>query len=1491
MEALSIPTWFDVEGHVPHSPFQYGLHAPAAQASFESTSAPVVLNPRGGAIVSECDSPLDFSANASRGRVALVNTDRGHGCWTTRDERYFHGDYPVTLGVVRIGFESFDAFEIQPPQALASEFAASHQEMYVLLPGDASQHQLYRLEEELLIPRITVQAGDTEGFVPTGKKVQSLTAAEVWVVLPADRLPPAPTRRVMSGNELTECDVGSGGDLPEADTFGDIALVTMTGQSDTCWNWDDYTNRGYVLERGRVTGSDGLVYEAFRVSPPNQTAKSFVASRINLYIRQNVTQITTVWALQASGFHPVVTVDVQAGNFSQTSITVDDLGTRLDDLRGALVLILQPSSAHLTIWPREGAVEAGWLDGAIDGGFSFTGRRFAVPGQPFLPQRHWAHGLDSSKTVYGDYKHFTPVRHADGREGIVWQDMDSGTVKLTWLSVDLLTSQTVSLTVLSATGLLVGAVGDGRGTVVILLGDSSQPSDLTANTPGELVKFDAAGNELQRVALPELGLWSFFDSGASMAWLATSDTISLTLAMKWVDYGATNVIFNATTLQKLRTASAGSHSWANSLKLSEKDGSKDDYYLGMILGDAFPRGIMISEYRASSDDKRGRVIYYPKTVHRTTATNPKGQVLPVYQEISTATETYYQWSKNLRGNLGFVRIPRDLTSREVLSPGDVENGGFFDEDGQWQNLTNRGVSFLTSRTDMDESLSRVKTAELNGSILLFWEVWSGELYKRNEFMVVNAAGELEHAETALQFPFQLPFADDILVINGKAVAYTGDPGSWLVRYEFCYQNCDPPRSPNDASSATSTASTTPSTGSGSGTTSVDSSTTSVDGSTMSMNSPGSSTTSTDSDAREASAALSTCKNLVALQAALAPLSSYAPAALSEHLSIDFSLHHGQWQNFKAKDKTSWARASLEVALQGLFSRPSRGSGRLIVIHWSRRKDLQLTLLVITARHDLRASPELPMLLNMYHSLKPAAGDCPSWGKPFPSNLAGLDKISFANLYEVTYYDQYKVVEYTASGRPYDGQWHPEASVRGTRVPPMVLYQCGTTKPTTDMPGVPSNARFFEIPVKNVTVGWGGPLAFIELLGVSQSIDLVDISAISSPCMQLLEVCYPETHIPESLPDWSANPEWMTRASRTDVVFTDTFGSGRGGDAAKDVPFEISFDPGSLSRAEWIKFMAFFYNEEEQAEQVFEQIKADYNALKAIGDRLRTDASTEWKGEQPKVMFVSQSGSRNAITNAAYKTQFITDAGAQLVQLPAMAPAGCSFTDNTDGSKMMRCDIPAGDAAFTSFLAEADVIIDESSLWPDYDPAKYRGFGTIYNVTADQVPALARSPPNIFRVDGQVSDPFGEGSSVGSSWFDIQQSEPQQFLAGLMEAIWDTDFASTCGQKYLWRVSDLNAQNVVGHQDCPLHSAGQNDCQSLHDRLHTPPICSGTTTTVQSQEASAAHAVGGPLALAALLFAAACIDNHQGHCVRALRNQVVAGMATGPPDWFWALLRL
>ena len=277
-----------------------------------------------------------------------------------------------------------------------------------------------------------------------------------------------------------------------------------------------------------------------------------------------------------------------------------------------------------------------------------TGSRFQ--GSPSCP-KGIGPSPDTSKCVYGDYRRFFPVQHADGREGVVWEDMESKAVKLTWLSLDLLSSETVSLIVPSANVLLVGAVGDGLGAVVLLLGDSRQPSSATGNAPAELVKFDGAGNELQRVAFPvdELNLWAFFSSGASLVWLASSDTISITLTMQWIDFGdgvnhqgATNIILNATTLQKLRTVNAGSHTWASSLKVSEKN----DYYLGMILADAYPRAIMVSEYRASSEDKRGRIIYKPKIAHRTSSTNPAGKVLPVYQEISTASKTFYQWSKN-----------------------------------------------------------------------------------------------------------------------------------------------------------------------------------------------------------------------------------------------------------------------------------------------------------------------------------------------------------------------------------------------------------------------------------------------------------------------------------------------------------------------------------------------------------------------------------------------------------------------------------------------------------------------------------------------------------------------------------------------------------------------------------------------------------------------------------------------------------------------------
>merc|ERR1719379_3415032 len=131
------------------------------------------------------------------------------------------------------------------------------------------------------------------------------------------------------------------------------------------------------------------------------------------------------------------------------------------------------------------------------------------------------------------------------------------------------------------------------------------------------------------------------------------------------------------------------------------------------------------------------------------------------------------------------------------------------------------------------------------------------------------------------------------------------------------------------------------------------------------------------------------------------------------------------------------------------------------------------------------------------------------------------------------------------------------------------------------------------------------------------------------------------------------------------------------------------------------------------------------------------------------------------------------------------PDGCSMATNTDGSQTLTCK-PAGHKAYVKFLAEADVIFDESRIHggtDSYDISAH-DFAGSYSVTAQEVPALARSPVNIFRLDGSISD-SREGTR-GNNWFEASKAQPQQLLAGMMEALWGDNFESHCGNKYLRR---------------------------------------------------------------------------------------------------------
>eukprot|EP00401_Gymnodinium_catenatum_P074628 CAMPEP_0117503382 /NCGR_PEP_ID=MMETSP0784-20121206/24302_1 /TAXON_ID=39447 /ORGANISM="" /LENGTH=571 /DNA_ID=CAMNT_0005298699 /DNA_START=307 /DNA_END=2023 /DNA_ORIENTATION=+ len=474
--------------------------------------------------------------------------------------------------------------------------------------------------------------------------------------------------------------------------------------------------------------------------------------------------------------------------------------------------------------------------------------------------------------------------------------------------------------------------------------------------------------------------------------------------------------------------------------------------------------------------------------------------------------------------------------------------------------------------------------------------------------------------------------------------------------------------------------------------------------------------------------------------------------------------------------------------------------------------------------------------------------CPAGAKPFPPELAGKGRVDHANLFDIMYYGTYKVITFSSALATYKS-YHPTKA--GEPIPPIVLYQCGTTKPSFGDSGVmTSDVRFFEVPIPRATLASGGALPFFEMLGVTDFIHAIDMTYISAPCAQLMEVCEPEIHMKGGSNEFKAHHQYMS-SSNGSVVFTDSFGTGFS-NSTWDIEFMVSVDPGILNRAEWVNFVAAFFNEELRGAQIFSKIRSDYNAMKSHAIELAGDTTTEWGGRKPLVAWTDSQpetcadpatncnsvgwtnvggnwchcGVLYKISTAHYKRDMVEDAGGRLVSMPTEAamPGGCSMATNTDGSQTLTCD-PSGHAAFVNFLAEADVIFDESRIHggtDDYDTTAHDFEGS-YSVTAAEVPALARNPRNIFRLDGSTSD-LRDGTK-GNNWLEASKAQPQQLLAGMMEVLWGDSFHSPCGMKYLRRAIPGEGQEVLGHDDCPLHDVGGNhDCAAIHEHEHQIPQC-------------------------------------------------------------------
>ena len=292
--------------------------------------------------------------------------------------------------------------------------------------------------------------------------------------------------------------------------------------------------------------------------------------------------------------------------------------------------------------------------------------------------------------------------------------------------------------------------------------------------------------------------------------------------------GAIAVVHGAETLALLKNhGQTSGHSFANRLGVAADQSG----FLGVDLGDNYPRGIHLHRFDASS--RASKVVYNFKTKHGTSATSPAGATYPPYPEISSATTSYYKWSNdngvyteitalletddaylvlfagerapldnsqvgsniNNPRNLGFIACSKDMSSSDTLSSGAEERGGFYGFNGNYFEQVNKGVVWLTSygganggvgSADLSENVSRIKAARVGtNKNVVMWEVWSVTGYLRTMTMVVDDVGRVKSAPAQTQYPVRLPPADEVYVAQGGVIVlYNGVANeNRLLRYE------------------------------------------------------------------------------------------------------------------------------------------------------------------------------------------------------------------------------------------------------------------------------------------------------------------------------------------------------------------------------------------------------------------------------------------------------------------------------------------------------------------------------------------------------------------------------------------------------------------------------------------------------------------------------------------------------------------------------------
>ena len=455
---------------------------------------------------------------------------------------------------------------------------------------------------------------------------------------------------------------------------------------------------------------------------------------------------------------------------------------------------------------------------------------------------------------------------------------------------------------------------------------------------------------------------------------------------------------------------------------------------------------------------------------------------------------------------------------------------------------------------------------------------------------------------------------------------------------------------------------------------------------------------------------------------------------------------------------------------------------------------------------------------------------------------GADDVVVAEDFSVHYDTYFKVVK-TLCGR------HALAGCTPTTY---VLRMCGASAPTAFSNGtaLPSDAKHFSVPLTDVGVGQSTPVTYLEMLGLRDAIKIIDPEHVHSPCLQKLEE---EGSIAAANDPYGGDNQWAAAIATMpsiDAVFTDSWGTaGTGTD--KDIVFDASNDPGALARAEWIKFVALFFNEEERANLYFDREKAAFESTSALAAAAAGSATK-------KCAWVSKGWSGYVLDFKTYKTDFCRGAGMTPVTDAALVSAG-TYTKTF-----------ADKAAFVAALADYDVVIDETYI---ASPANANADKAAVLAALDVAESDFKTGAVLLRVDRHLGDVVSttDHATHTMDWYESALPRPALVLLDLAHMVWPDAFPAPeagCARYFRGIFSDTITKPIVnGKAQCDVWSAAESEAKCLTNAVldtdsglsvNTPPPSPPPPPVVVEDLSDAAPAGAKRLAVAAVATAAAML---------------------------------